>query len=73
MAINLDILLLLIILNAIIMVLRAWGQGREELTARERVKVGPVTQADDENQSFQAAVLDGRRWAAVSLPVQSPK
>jgi hypothetical protein len=29
----------------------------EELTARERGKLGPVAQADGDNQSFHAAIL----------------
>jgi len=32
--------------------------GGQKLTARERGKLGPGAQADNENQSFQAAILD---------------
>ena len=45
----------------------------KELMVRERYQMEPVAQADNDNQSFQAAVLDRRRWAAASLQVQSPK
>ena len=52
---------LLIILSATFMVFRAWGQGREELTARQRGKLGSVVQADGDNQNFQAPVLAIKR------------
>jgi len=63
MGTNIDIVLLLVILSSTFMAFRAWGHGREELTAGEGGKMGPGAQADDENQSFQAAVLDKRRRA----------
>ena len=47
----------MIILSSTFLAFRAWGHGREGIDGRERGKVGPVAQADNDNRGLARRVV----------------